>query len=84
MFFMQYIFTFLLTFILIKLIIKNAKVLGLVDIPNERSSHTKITPRGAGIGFGFAFFTTILVFNYTLFIEKRFVRIEKRDRYANK
>lgn len=78
------IFTFLSSLSFIKLIIKNAKVLGFVDIPNERSSHTKITPRGAGIGFGFAFFVTILVFNYALFIEKRFVRIEKRDRYANK
>ena len=63
------IFTLILTFILIKLIIKNAKVLGLVDIPNERSSHTKITPRGAGIGFGFAFFTIILLFDFSLFIE---------------
>lgn len=40
-----------------------------MDIPNERSSHSKITPRGAGIGFGFAFFITILIFNYSLFIE---------------
>lgn len=63
------IFTFLSTILLIKLIINNATFLGLTDIPNERSSHTKITPRGAGIGFGFAFFITILIFNYSLFIE---------------
>ena len=61
----KFIFTLILTFIFIKLIIKNAKVLGLVDIPNERSSHTKITPRGAGIGFGFAFFFTILIMGKT-------------------
>ncbi len=54
-FLLKLIFTFLLTFIFIKLLIKNARFLGLVDIPNERSSHSKITPRGAGIGFGFAF-----------------------------
>ncbi|MDZ7817310.1 MAG: MraY family glycosyltransferase [Aliarcobacter sp.] len=63
------IFTFLSSLLFIKFIIKNASFLGLTDIPNERSSHTKITPRGAGIGFGFAFFTTILLFNFSLFIE---------------
>ncbi len=63
------IFTFLSSLLFIKLIIKNASFLGLVDIPNERSSHSKITPRGAGIGFGFAFFITILIFNLSLFIE---------------
>lgn len=68
-FLLKLIFTLILTFIFIKLIIKNAKVLGLVDIPNERSSHTKITPRGAGIGFGFAFFFTILFFHFDLFLE---------------
>lgn len=47
------IFTFLSSLILIKLIMHNATFLGLIDIPNERSSHSK---RGAGIGFGFAFF----------------------------
>ena len=61
--------TFFLSFFFIKLIIKNATRLGLRDIPNERSSHTKITPRGAGIGFGFAFFVSIILFDTTLFIE---------------
>lgn len=61
--------TFILSIVFIKLIIKNTKVLGLVDIPNERSSHTKITPRGAGIGFGFAFFLTIIFFHFDLFIQ---------------
>jgi UDP-GlcNAc:undecaprenyl-phosphate/decaprenyl-phosphate GlcNAc-1-phosphate transferase len=66
---LKLIFTFISSFLIIKLIIKNAAFLGLTDIPNERSSHTKITPRGAGIGFGFAFFITILLFNFSLFIE---------------
>ncbi len=55
--------------IFIKLLIKNAKVLHLVDIPTERSVHTKMTPRGAGIGFGFTFFLTILIFDNSLFME---------------
>ena len=63
------LFSFLITWIFIKLIIKNALYLGLTDIPNERSSHTKITPRGAGIGFGFSFFISILVFELALFLE---------------
>lgn len=63
------IFPILITFIFIKLIIKYATPLGLTDIPNSRSSHIKIMPRGAGIGFGFAFFITILIFDYVLFIE---------------
>lgn len=59
---------FILTFIFIRLIIKNALKLGLVDIPNARSSHTQVTPRGAGIGFGLAFFLTSIIFNFNLFI----------------
>ena len=47
--------------------------LGLIDIPNERSSHSKVTPRGAGIGFGFAFFISILLFDFSLFIEYWFL-----------
>ena len=34
----------------------NATFLGLIDIPNERSSHSKVTPRGAGIGFEYLYF----------------------------
>lgn len=63
------LFSFFITWIFIKLIIKNALYLGLTDIPNERSSHTKITPRGAGIGFGFSFFISILIFEFPLFLE---------------
>ena len=30
------------------LIIRNAVAWGLEDVPNERSSHTRVTPRGGG------------------------------------
>ena len=66
---LKLIFTFILSYFFIKLIINNAVYLGLTDIPNERSSHTKITPRGAGIGFGFSFFLSILLFEFSLFLE---------------
>ena len=51
------------------MIIKNALKLGLIDIPNDRSSHSKITPRGAGIGFGLSFFISIILFDFSLFLE---------------
>ncbi|MFT3867302.1 MAG: glycosyltransferase family 4 protein [Nibricoccus sp.] len=35
---------------LVAFIVRKAPVLGLVDRPNERSSHTKVTPRGGGVG----------------------------------
>lgn len=41
---------FILALLIIKLMIKYAPRMGLVDIPNERSVHTRATPRGAGIG----------------------------------
>lgn len=69
MFIINLIITFLLSIIFIKVIIKKAKALGLEDLPNERSSHSKITPRGAGIGFGLAFFVSILIFEFSLFID---------------
>lgn len=59
-----YVFiTFIVTFIGIKLFIYVAPKLSLVDIPNERSSHKEIVPRGAGIIFGFIFICTILKLN---------------------
>ena len=65
----QLLFTLFFSFVLIKLIIKYATVLKLRDIPNGRSIHTNITPRGAGIGFGLATFVSIIVFNNALFCE---------------
>ncbi len=70
---LKLVFTFLSTFIFIKIIIKNALKLGLIDIPNDRSSHTKITPRGAGIGFGFSFFISIILFDLSLFLQYKLI-----------
>jgi Fuc2NAc and GlcNAc transferase len=36
----------------------------LIDIPNDRSSHTQPTPRGGGLGFIVAFAITSLVYGY--------------------
>jgi UDP-N-acetylmuramyl pentapeptide phosphotransferase/UDP-N-acetylglucosamine-1-phosphate transferase len=41
----------LVTWLLVGQLIRLAPRLGLLDRPNERSSHTRVTPRGGGIGF---------------------------------
>lgn len=43
--------TFILSLIFVRLFCRYAWVRGLLDIPNERSSHQVITPRGGGIVF---------------------------------
>ena len=45
------IFTAIISYILIKIIIIYSDKLNLIDVPGERSVHTKIRPHGAGIGF---------------------------------
>ena len=52
-----------LTFILIVLLIRYASLFGLVDRPNKRSMHHKITPRGAGIAFVASIFISLLLFD---------------------
>ncbi len=73
MYYFKLLTAFIVSFICIKLLIKYSSSLGLVDIPNERSSHSEHTPRGAGIGFGFAFFLSILLFDFTLLLKNWFV-----------
>ncbi len=41
----------LASWVLVWLLIRLAPRIGLVDRPNERSLHTRVTPRGGGIGF---------------------------------
>lgn len=64
---------FVLSVFFIKQIIKNASRFGLSDVPNERSSHSKITPRGAGIGFGGAFFISLLLWDFSFFVDNGLV-----------
>ena len=40
----------LVTWVLVAVLIRLAPRIGLLDRPNERSLHTKVTPRGGGIG----------------------------------
>ncbi|TLP36813.1 glycosyltransferase family 4 protein [Arcobacter arenosus] len=57
------------TFYLIKYFITIAPKLGLVDIPNERSSHKRVTPRGAGVVIGFVFFISIFLIDTSFALE---------------
>mgnify|MGYP005989826047 CR=1 FL=1 len=63
---------FYLTYFSIKRFIKMAPSLGLVDVPNHRSSHKNETPRGAGIVFGLIFIVGLFIFNLNNFNEIKF------------
>ncbi len=58
---------FIISFVSIYLLIHYSKRLGLVDVPNERSMHKKVTPRGAGIAFVLSVFLVLLLFNFEHF-----------------
>ncbi len=58
---------FIISFISIYLLIRNAEKLGLVDIPNERSMHKKVTPRGAGIAFVLPVLFVVILFDLEYF-----------------
>ena len=58
---------FIISCISIYLLIRYGSKLGLVDIPNERSMHKKVTPRGAGIAFVLSIFLVVLLFDFEHF-----------------
>lgn len=59
--------TILLTSASVLFIINKASSIGLIAVPNHRSSHLKVTPCGAGIGFVFAFLVGILSIGHTFY-----------------
>ncbi len=65
------LFTFLLSLLLNSLLIKYAFKIGLVDIPNHRSSHTKPVARGAGIAIFLSFIVTMIIFHRDVIVENR-------------
>ncbi len=68
-------FIFIVTIIFIFFIKKYASSLGLLDIPNERSTHTNQTPRGAGIAFSFASLLGIILFHFDLAYSNKWVML---------
>jgi Fuc2NAc and GlcNAc transferase len=61
---------FLLSFITTRFVRKHFLRLAILDIPNERSSHTTPTPRGGGISIALAFFTGLAYLHYLNFLPK--------------
>jgi Fuc2NAc and GlcNAc transferase len=52
----------LVTWIIVSVLVRCASRIGLVDQPNDRSLHTRPTPRGGGIGFVVAIAAILTVF----------------------
>ncbi len=67
--FIDALILFFLTLFLVKLIKKYATSFGLVDVPNERSSHDTPTPRGAGVAIYISFVAIIVLFHLDFFIQ---------------
>jgi len=63
----------LMSYFVVKQIIEHAVSLDLLDIPNERSHHCNIIPRGAGIGFIGVLFAALVIFEFQLFLEYWFI-----------
>jgi len=63
----------LISYVLTYLLIKFAYKLGLVDIPNERSMHKHMVPRGAGLAFVASVFFTLFLFDITYLIKYYYV-----------
>ena len=60
----EFILIFIFTIILVYFLKKYAIKIGLVDIPNERSTHYNIIPNAAGIGFYLSVITVLTIFNF--------------------
>ncbi len=60
--FFEFLATFALSVVFICLVRRIAPKVGLLDIPNDRSSHTRIVPRGAGLGFVTAVLLSLVLF----------------------
>ncbi len=61
---LEIIIVSVITFFTIKYFITLAPKWNLIDIPNNRSSHHKPMPRGAGIAFGSVFILMYTIFNF--------------------
>lgn len=64
--FLEFLLIFIIALCLISIIRKYAHHWGLVDIPNDRSTHIDHTPRSAGIGFYLAVALILPIFYFDL------------------
>ena len=63
---------FSVSYLAIKFLIRYAPSLGLIDVPNHRSTHRHITPRGAGIGMVFGIMVSDVLFMNTVVLDHFF------------
>ncbi|MEA3353041.1 MAG: MraY family glycosyltransferase [Campylobacterota bacterium] len=63
----------IISYLLIKLIMMFAAKLKFLDVPNDRSHHCNIIPRGAGAGFIVATLLGVFVYEYNIFIENLYI-----------
>ncbi|XVN41571.1 MAG: glycosyltransferase family 4 protein [Rickettsia endosymbiont of Argas persicus] len=61
-----FIFSFVATTILTYILTKYFKAIGLVDVPSQRHSHDKITPRGGGLAIVLVIIITLSCFEYII------------------
>ena len=61
--------TFLISLLFTYTITKISEQMGMIDIPNERSSHINPIPRGAGVAVFLAFFLSLLFFHFSFVVE---------------
>jgi len=73
LFFVAIFLIALLAYFLVSLVMKQAHVLDLLDVPNERSHHCSIIPSGGGLGFVAALFVGFFVFEFSLFFEHWYI-----------
>ena len=59
--FLSFVLSTLISVLLMPVLIKSAKHLGMLDEPDERKVHTKAIPRCGGLGLSFATLFTILI-----------------------
>ena len=67
--YLEFIVTFSVSLFLVYVVKHYAPSLGLIDVPNDRSTHVSHTPSGAGIGFFMAIFFVFPFFHFDIIID---------------
>ncbi len=68
-----FISAFFITFLLLLILIRYSKLIGINDVPNGRSSHKETVPRSGGVAIFIAFIAAHLLFNFHHFIEYDYI-----------
>jgi len=66
---------FILTCGLTFFLVRFAMNIGLIDVPNERSMHENVVPRGAGLAFVSSVFISLLIFDLEYLIKYYYVYV---------